>query len=127
MLLTDVVKTDAAGNELPNTWVTREQFFAGLGVVQVRGLKGTARKHMASQDELVGARAQRRGGVGAVQVCGPKGKACGCGSTRLLASARGCHCARLTGAPLLTTLRHRPCPARCSTSRPTWAASWPSG
>ncbi|KAG2453749.1 hypothetical protein HYH02_001960 [Chlamydomonas schloesseri] len=34
MLLTDVVKTDAEGNELPNTWVTEQQFYAGLGAVQ---------------------------------------------------------------------------------------------
>jgi hypothetical protein len=37
MLLTDVVKKDDDGNELPNTWVTEKQFYAGLGAVQVRG------------------------------------------------------------------------------------------
>ena len=34
MLLSDVVKKDNDGNELPNTWVTEQQFYAGLGAVQ---------------------------------------------------------------------------------------------
>ncbi|KXZ42994.1 hypothetical protein GPECTOR_108g189 [Gonium pectorale] len=34
MLLTDVVKKGDDGNELPNTWVTEKQFYAGLGAVQ---------------------------------------------------------------------------------------------
>lgn len=37
MLLNDLVKKDDQGNELPNTWVTEQQFYAGLGAVQVRG------------------------------------------------------------------------------------------
>lgn len=34
MLLNDLVKKDDQGNELPNTWVTEQQFYAGLGAVQ---------------------------------------------------------------------------------------------
>ena len=34
MLYGDVVRQDENGKDLPNTWVTTEQFFAGLGVVQ---------------------------------------------------------------------------------------------
>lgn len=35
MLLNDLVKKDDQGVELPNTWVTEQQFYAGLGAVQV--------------------------------------------------------------------------------------------
>ncbi|GLC61310.1 hypothetical protein PLESTB_001742100 [Pleodorina starrii] len=34
MLLSDVVKKDETGKELPNSWVTEKQFYAGLGAVQ---------------------------------------------------------------------------------------------